>query len=91
MAHDLLLSFCECVNLEPFEKIYQTFVPVLDYDSHCFKIINQYYVKHLNARERYHLKHRHEKDYIEENFHLIRLQQGSVIDYSGFKVCSLRT
>ena len=71
--------------------MYQTFVPVLDYDLRYFKIINPHYVKYLNAWEWYHLKHRHEKHYVEEKFDLIWLQQGSVIDYSGLKVYSFRT
>ena len=38
LAYDLLLSFCVCVILEPFEKTYQSFVPVLDYNLNCFKL-----------------------------------------------------
>ena len=38
LAYNLLISFCCSMNAEPFEKIYQDFLPLKDYDSSCFKI-----------------------------------------------------
>ena len=80
-AYDLLISFCTCVNLELFENIYKNIVPVKDYDSRCFKAVNEHYLKYLNAREIYYLKHRREKDFDEKKFDLIWLDQSKLKFY----------
>ena len=82
-AYDLLISFCSCVNLEPFEKIYKNFVPVKDYDSHCFKIVNEH-LKYLDTREQYYLKHRRENDFDEKRFDLIWLCPSKLQPYLTF-------
>ena len=51
LAYNLLISLCCSMNTEPFEKIYQDFVPLKDYDSNCFKILNKHYLKYLEFRE----------------------------------------
>ena len=61
------------MNAEPFEKIYQDFVSLKDYDSRCFKILNKPYLKYLEFRKRYYLKHRREEDFDEQKFDLICL------------------
>ena len=63
----LLIAFCSCVNVEVFENIYRNFVPVQDYDSRCFKIVNEHYLKYLDARDQYYLRHRREKNFDEKN------------------------
>ena len=50
---DLLFSFFSSVNLKTFENIYKNFVPVKDYDSRCFKIVNEHYLKHSELKEEY--------------------------------------
>ena len=80
-VYDLLILFCTCVNLEPFENIYKNFVPVKYYDSRCFKTVNEHYLKYLNAREIYYLKHRREKDFDEKKFDLIWLDQSKLKFY----------
>ena len=60
------------MNVEPFEKIYQNFVPVKDYNRSCFKIVNKH-LKYLELMEWYYLKHRREEDIDEKKFDLIWL------------------
>ena len=83
VAYDLLISFCSCVNLEQFRKIYKNFVPVKDYDSRCFKTLNKHYFKYLDAREQYYLKHRDEKDFDQKTFALIWLCPSKLEPYLG--------
>ena len=73
--YDLMISFYSCVNVETFENIYKNFVSVKDYDSRCFKIVNEHYLKYLDAKEQCYLKYRKE-----ENFDLVflRLNKTSV-------------
>ena len=73
--YDLMISLYSCVNVETFENIYKNFVPVKDYDSRCFKIVNEHYLKYLDAKEQCYLKYRREK-----NFDLVflRLNKTSV-------------
>ena len=61
------------MNAEPFEKIYQDFVPLKDYDSSSFRILNKHYLKYLEFMERYYLKRRREEDFDEKRFDLIWL------------------
>ena len=80
-AFRLLIAFCSCVNLEVFENIYKNFVPVKDYDSRCFQIVNDHCLKYLDAREQYYLKHRREKNFDEKKFDLIWLHQSKLEFY----------
>ena len=80
-ANRLLIAFCSCVNVEVFENIYRNFVPVKDYDSRCFKIVNEHYLKYLDAREQYYLRHRREKNFDEKKFDLICLHQSKLEFY----------
>ena len=73
LAYNLLISLCCSMNAEPFEKIYQDFVSLKDYDSRCFKILKKPYLKYLEFRKRYYLKHRREEDLDEQKFDLICL------------------
>ena len=60
-AYRLLIAFCSCENIEVFENIYKNFVPVKDYDSRCFKIVNEHYLKYVDAKEQYFLEHTRER------------------------------
>ena len=61
------------MNAKHFEKIYQNFVSVKDYNRSCFKILNNHYLIYLGLRERYYLKHRREEEFDEKKFDLIWL------------------
>ena len=91
LAYDLLLSLCYSMNVEHFEKIYQNFVSVKDYNSSCFKILNKHYLIYLELRERYYLKHRREEDFDEKKFDLVVSKElGTLLcanRYLGFKKC----
>ena len=75
---DLLMIFCFYFVLckpETFENIYKNFVPIKDYDSRCFKIVNEHYFKYSELKEECCLKHRKDKHFDEKKFDLIWLNQ----------------
>ena len=72
LGYNLLISLCYSMNVKPFEKIYQNFVPVKDYNRSYFKIVNKH-LKYLELMEWYYLKHRREEDIDEKKFDLIWL------------------
>ena len=74
-AYDLLLSFCSSINLKTFENIYRNFVPVKDYDSRCFKIVNEQHLKYSELKKEYFLKYRKDEHFDEKKFDLICLNQ----------------
>ena len=63
------------IRLRPSDFIFK------DCDSRCFKIVNGHYLKYLDAREQYYLKHRREKDFDEKRFDLIWLRPSELQPY----------
>ena len=49
-AYDLLKLFCSKAKSEGFIKIFNSFVPVVDYDYSCFKRINHHYLDYIKKK-----------------------------------------
>ena len=81
-AVDLKWKFCLNVKFNSFFKIYDSFSPIVDYNCCYFKIVNKHYLKFVEARENYVLKHYKDKNYSIKNFYKIwRLNSQKLNDY----------
>ena len=49
-ANKLHRNFSLNVKADTFNVIFSTFVPVCDYASNCFKIINKHYLDHIKDK-----------------------------------------
>ena len=81
-AVDLIWKFCLNVKFNSFFEICDFFSPIVDYNCCCFKIVNKHYLKFVERRENYVLKHYKDKNYSIKNFYKIwRLNSQKLNDY----------
>ena len=81
-AADLMWEVCLNVKINSFYEIYDSFSSIVDYDCCYFKIVNKHYLKFVETRENYVLKHYKDKNYSIKNFYKIwRLNSQKLNDY----------
>ena len=79
---DLMWEVCLNVKINSFYEIYDSFSPIVDYDCCYFKIVNKHYLKFVETRKNYVLKHYKDKNNSIKNFYKIwRLNSSKLNDY----------
>ena len=71
-----MFDFCSDFAFPPFFKVFDSFSPYIDYNRHCFKILNVNYLQLIGARKNYILISKKEKKFDVENFIPICRGQG---------------
>lgn len=70
-AYSLMFYFCLNNKFDSFNKIFQSFSTVTDYNCRCFKILNHPYIRFIEFKENYITKHCKEKGFNIKKFHEI--------------------
>ena len=63
LVYCLMFTLCLNNKFGSFLKIFDSFSPVVDYNCHCFKILNSSYLRSVEAKENYVSKHFQDKDF----------------------------
>ena len=66
-----MFSFCLNNKSDSFNKIFEFFSPVIDYNCRCFKILNRPSINFLELKQNYITKHCRDKGFNIENFNQI--------------------